>query len=207
MDTVRRLRTKKQQREFERKVTLVIGLDWLTERPSRARARIARFIELLITADEDSRSLRQSGASLNENPHGKSRLFSHLRQLTDILSDYKGTRCLWVGENYEIQEFFSLDSKRLQTDDEYYIETRIINYALELLRRGTISNLRTCRECKKWFYAVTKHQKHCSEGCRQKFASHDQSFKDRRREYMKKYRQGEREREQHSRGLFRSRRR
>jgi integrase len=64
----------------------------------------------------------------------------------------------------------------------------LINYLLQLAERGSIDRLRTCHECHKWFYAITDHQKNCSEACRQRFASHDQVFKKRRREYMKEYR-------------------
>ena len=201
MKLLRRLRSQKQERELERDAALIVGLDWLNQRPSRARENIARFIELLKQADMDSRSLRHTGASLEDHRDfpEKKRLLSILGRLTDILSAYKGTRVLWLKDDYEIEEFFALNARRLERDDKYYVETAIINYALELLRRGTVSHLRTCRECRKWFYAVSKHQKHCSEKCRQKYASHNELFKDRRREYMKKYRQEERDRDHRSR--------
>jgi hypothetical protein len=199
MTIIRKLRVKRQGREAERNAALIVGLDWLNERPSKARSRVVRLIELLKASDLLSRKLRDSNASLSDKlPHQDERdkLLSTLDEINEIFALYRGTRVLWVSEQFGLKEMFGLNSKRLERDDTYYTETRLINYALELLRRGSIQRVRTCRECNEWFYAMTDHQSHCGDNCRQRFASHDPFFKERRREYMKKYRREERERDE-----------
>lgn len=62
-----------------------------------------------------------------------------------------------------------------------------------------ILRYRRCRECKAWFYAMTDHQKFCSEACRKRYTSHSAEFKEKRAEYMrKKYRPAEKERARRS---------
>jgi len=67
----------------------------------------------------------------------------------------------------------------------------------------TVHRIRRCRlqECRKWFFAVTDHQKYCGDTCRKRDASQGVSFKMKRREYMKKYRSNEAEREEKAKQL------
>lgn len=60
--------------------------------------------------------------------------------------------------------------------------------------------IRRCRfqECRKWFFAVTDHQKYCGDTCRKRDASKGESFKKQRAAYMRKYRRKENEREAES---------
>ncbi len=51
-----------------------------------------------------------------------------------------------------------------------------------------VSLVRKCRNCGQWFYAVTSHQVHCTDRCRQQFHSKDLEFKEKRRLYMHRYR-------------------
>ena len=206
MTPSRKLRTKREDRELERNAAMVVDLDWLNDRPSKARARVARLVELLKTSDLLSRRLRDSNVSLSDRSlhrEESDNLLTTLERINQIFALYRGTRVLWVSEQFDLEEMFGLNSKRLERDDTYYTETRLINYALELLRRGSIQRLRTCRECSKWFYATTDQQKHCSDNCRQRFASHDSLFKKRRREYMKKYRREDLERDRRLRQISR----
>ena len=46
-------------------------------------------------------------------------------------------------------------------------------------------------QCRKWFFAKTDHQKYCGDNCRQRDAAQGESFKEKRRLYMKKYRREE----------------
>ena len=199
----RRLQTKRDERRDESLAALLVGLDWLNGRPSKGRTRIANLIQLLKTADSLSRSLRERNASLPATTHEEKQLLFTLDKADEILSLYRGTRVLWVADGYGIEEIFGLNLKRLEKDDAYYSETRVMNYALELLRRGSIQRLRTCRECKKWYYAVTDHQTHCSPKCRQRFASHNPQFQQRRRKYMRTYRLGEKNRNKRAQSIAR----
>jgi hypothetical protein len=153
-----------------------------------------RLIELLKSADSLSNQLRAKGLCLPARTAEGQLLLTTLNTADHILGLYRGTRCIWVEEDYSLCELFGLDLKRLERDDSYYSETRVMNFALELLRNGSIQRLRTCQECKKWYYAMADHQKHCSSKCRQRLASHDRKFHQRRREYMRGYRLREQER-------------
>lgn len=56
--------------------------------------------------------------------------------------------------------------------------------------------IRQCRQCNRWFYAITDHQQHCSAACRQKFHASSSEFRAKRAKYMKeRYRPEERRRE------------
>jgi hypothetical protein len=59
--------------------------------------------------------------------------------------------------------------------------------------RARILRFRKCRECAAWFYALKDHQIYCKESCRKRDHSHDESFKEKRRIYMKKYRSNDAE--------------
>lgn len=63
---------------------------------------------------------------------------------------------------------------------------------------GDTSKFRTCGECGKWFFAVTDHQKYCSENCRLRCISHSDRFKEKRRQYMKRYRGQEKQRDENA---------
>ena len=203
MHKLRKLQTKRDERRAESFGTLIADLDWLNGRPSKERTRIANLIQLLQTADSLSRSLCERNASLPATTREEKQLLFTLDRVNEILSFYRGTRVLWVAGGYSLEEMFGLNVKRLEKDDAYYSETRVMNYALELLRKGSIQRLRTCRECKKWYYAVTDRQTHCSPKCRQRFASHNPHFQQRRREYMRKYRLGENNRTKRAQSLAR----
>jgi hypothetical protein len=196
----RRLHSKRKDREGEHFGADIAGLGWLNDRPSKARLRVARLIELLKDADLKTKNLRRASSSTirsQENERDRrSSLDTTLEGINDILGQYRGARAIWLN-GADLEEIFCLDRKRLERDGYYYTETIVINYALGLLRRGSIQRVRVCRECGKWHYAMTDHQLYCSSKCRQRSASHDSTFQERRREYMREYRKREREREEH----------
>ena len=70
-------------------------------------------------------------------------------------------------------------------------ENSFVMWVLRLRARGDISLIRSCRNCEQWFYAVTNHQTYCSDRCRQQFHSRDESFKVKRRLYMRRFRKNE----------------
>jgi hypothetical protein len=82
------------------------------------------------------------------------------------------------------------------------IAGKINNAALELEQYATqwivdhieaVQRVRRCHrpKCRKWFFAKTDHQKYCGDNCRQRDAAQGESFKEKRRLYMKKYRSEE----------------
>jgi hypothetical protein len=210
------VRTEREIRKFESQVLDCIGLDWLDSRSSKARSRVIRLIQLLKEADRLSAELRKFGdtpyGSLLNDPNYLTTVRDYERSLGEInqiLAGYVGTRSFYVNNGYTLKPAFveSRFRKLFDNMDEsgsfgwtgqeesYLTETKMINYSLDLAERGTIGRLRTCRECHKWFYAMTDHQTNCTQACRKQFASHDLRFKKHRREYMKKYRREQRERD------------
>jgi predicted nucleic acid-binding Zn ribbon protein len=53
------------------------------------------------------------------------------------------------------------------------------------LNTSQIQRYRRCRLCSNWFYAVTAHQKNCSDTCRKKFNSNSDKFRAKRASYMR----------------------
>jgi hypothetical protein len=76
------------------------------------------------------------------------------------------------------------------------------NKAVEWIVRniGAVHRIRRCHrsQCRKWFFAVTDHQRYCGDTCRKRDARTGDEFKERRRLYMKKYRSAEAERDARS---------
>lgn len=56
-----------------------------------------------------------------------------------------------------------------------------------------IENFRQCKECDRWFFALAEHQSYCTDSCRKRHASQSDEFKEKRRLYMLRYRQSEKE--------------
>jgi hypothetical protein len=83
-----------------------------------------------------------------------------------------------------------------RTLEEAY-EIWCVEWITELVRLRSISRVRRCGECGRWFWAVKDHQKYCSGNCRQAHATHSPVFKEKRAKYMKDfYRPREKELEQ-----------
>jgi hypothetical protein len=67
------------------------------------------------------------------------------------------------------------------------------------LSPSEIQRYRRCRRCNRWFYAVTDHQKNCSDICRKKFNSTSDEFRSKRATYMReRYRPLQRELQERS---------
>jgi hypothetical protein len=86
---------------------------------------------------------------------------------------------------------------------DFKIATALMYVVLEVLESGNLHRLRRCQriECKRWFSAQTDWQKYCSRNCRQLEAAEGETFKEKRRLYMRKRRREEKERELHTREL------
>jgi len=90
--------------------------------------------------------------------------------------------------NFDSFREHSQSNTRSESD---YQEQVAVQSLLQELAEGRINRFRVCRQCQRWFYAVTAHQISCSEACRKKHASTSEDFKAKRRKYMKKYRKQE----------------
>src|SRR4051812_35642946 len=136
MNNARRLRTKRDKRQFGKLVADAVGIDWLNGRPSKARARMIRLVQLLKEGDLLSKSLRKKRLTMPSLTPEAQELYKTLDKVYEILKQYPGTRTILTQDDFSLQEAFGLDSERLQNDDEYYSQTRVMNFALELLRDG-----------------------------------------------------------------------
>jgi hypothetical protein len=60
---------------------------------------------------------------------------------------------------------------------------------LDFARAGYLTRLRRCLRCRNWLYAKFKHQDFCSTKCQQKHYAMSPERKEKRRDYMRGYRQ------------------
>jgi hypothetical protein len=87
--------------------------------------------------------------------------------------------------------FTPIRMMRRWTGTEERILGRSIEEILEYFQRGLLERFRVCGEpeCKRWFFAITNHQRYCGEACRIRHVAQSQSFKEKRARYMReKYR-------------------
>jgi hypothetical protein len=61
------------------------------------------------------------------------------------------------------------------------------------LRSGEVQRFRRCEDCTRWFFAKTDHQRFCKSSCRQRYASHSDEYKAKRRAFMRGYRKRQKE--------------
>lgn len=102
------------------------------------------------------------------------------RRANEILSKYHWTP---VVRDPAVMEF---RWNRKTEQSEW--ENSFVFWIFNLLTEGELARLRSCRDCGKWFYAVTNHQAYCNNRCRQHQQTVGPRFKEKRRLYMKKYR-------------------
>lgn len=202
----------RQFREFDASIVEANILATLNAHPERADAkRIARIIDLIKRAEAiepellpETRKPHNSGAyqySSKDRPlyhsgykfsdpkveakHAEYSLL--LKELNTILKRYRWSPV------FRAYVFLGLDViwdfNNTKTEQDW--ENGAILWITRLVQRRIISRLRRCRECGKWYYAMTDHQHYCGEICRKKFASRNEVFKEKRRRYMAEYRRAE----------------
>jgi hypothetical protein len=59
---------------------------------------------------------------------------------------------------------------------------------VELSKLGTVTRVRDCRQCGRWFFARFRHQKFCNASCQQTFYWKSDAGRASRRDYMRRYR-------------------
>ncbi len=97
--------------------------------------------------------------------------FIHAPQM-DVDEFYDGNRICW----------------RLKTEEApMALVARQVRCVLQLIAQGAIMNVRRCQECTKWYFARFSHQEFCSGSCRGKHFAKTEDFKQKRRDYMRRY--------------------
>jgi hypothetical protein len=163
----------------------------LNMKASRVAERLALIVEGCHQVEQLSESIRLSSPS--ENRAQRAEYARVLRDLNACLSGYKWHPTL---APYTEQRFYFLVRYGFRTANH---EEKTENQAVEWLMRhiAEVHRIRRCnrQQCRKWFFAVTDHQKFCGENCRKREAQQGPEFKRKRADYMKKYRSDEAERD------------
>jgi hypothetical protein len=154
-------------------------------RASGISERLALIVEACHRVEQLSESIRLSSDS--ESKVQRAECAKTLKDLNAYLSGYKWhpTLTAYTEEHFYFHVRFSFHAANHEEATE--------NLAVEWLMRHTaeIHRIRRCRrpQCRKWFSAVTDHQKYCGENCRKRDAQQGPEFKRKRAEYMRdKYR-------------------
>ena len=79
---------------------------------------------------------------------------------------------------------FRLEWQRIEGSD---LELMAALRAVELTQEGQIASLKECAnpDCKRWLFARFKHQRFCSESCKEDFHQFNEADKKRRREWAR----------------------
>lgn len=67
-------------------------------------------------------------------------------------------------------------------------EASVLEMVLQYAIAGTLTRLRKCFDCSRWYYAKVQHQTFCSPACQQRHYRHSEKGKWNKRLYMRKYR-------------------
>jgi predicted nucleic acid-binding Zn ribbon protein len=131
------------------------------------RERVSQLIELL-----------QRAHSLLQTPTEKSRKECEglLGELNTLSQRYKWSTAYVVSETGLGLSWQFPDPENWEDISVWWIRRLVETHAIHKLRQ--------CLHCQVWFYAVTQHQRFCSENCRKKHASKSPVFKEKRRRYM-----------------------
>jgi hypothetical protein len=122
-----------------------------------------------------------------------------LRETNELLKRYKRSPVMRLsGSDHRFHDSLSIEDES-HSDAEYH-ERLAIWVLTKLLQEGNIARIRRCKHCVRWFFAMTDHQRSCSENCRKQGAAVGEEFKLKRKLYMRKYRSDEKEREARSKG-------
>jgi len=166
--------------------------------------RVKRIFDLLREIDDLTNQLRKeflSKTGMSRIPEGWSEWERGLRQedlrglkqtidaktksLNDILSVYRWTpQVLCNGKS--LQRY--IDFGHFKGLSPRFVENRVVDCLLSDAEKGYLHRFKQCRECRKWFWTPTDHQKFCSDACRKRYSSCSEEYRRKRREYMKSYR-------------------
>jgi hypothetical protein len=159
----------------------------LNMKGSGVAERLASIVEACHRFEQLSDSIRLSSAS-----EGNALLAERAKILKDLNARLLGYK--WhpeIAPSREQQSYFDITYSFHAATREEATENRAVVYLMR--NTAKIHRIRRCRrpDCRKWFFAVTEHQKYCTENCRKRDAQQGPEFKRKRAEYMKKYRRDE----------------
>jgi hypothetical protein len=155
-------------------------IDWLNHSRSGSVRRVLEIIDLAQTGYELHEERRQ--ASTDEQSRSCfGRIMKVLSKLNTILLRYECTaRIVSYGSSLSRQYLFL---SRRGRDPE------VIAVAFLIENLAVVHRVRRCAECQRWFFGITEHQKYCGDNCRKRHAARGEEFLEKRRTYMRDYRQ------------------
>jgi hypothetical protein len=195
------LRKLQTNREEKKRVAFVLSnspdglLAPLNRVPHSKRVRrVIELVRALQTIDHEEAVLNEVERQLSGNPNCETavpvRAPSYMyARANEILSTYHW-KPIVLPPPHAPNSF----SWKARTAHSYW-ENNFVSWVLNQRASGDISMIRSCRTCQRWFYAITNHQAYCIDSCRQQFHSRDLRFKEKRRLYMRRYRNNEEKRE------------
>jgi len=157
-------------------------IDWVDRARSGSVRRILEIVDLAQQAHQIAEEARQAPTD-EQYLSCSDRACSVLSELNAVLFRYDcKTKILLFGSSLHRQYLFSGGARDLS-------ETRAVAFLIENL--ALVNRIRRCAECRRWFFAVTEHQKYCGDKCRKRHAAHGEEFLEKRRTYMRDYRQNQ----------------
>jgi hypothetical protein len=156
--------------------------------------RVAELVEAFRRADQLMESIKASA----DSGGGPKVLVNDplMRDINERLSKYQWLPAIFgfIGTEPHFKARLLMISGK-SNDALLALEQCAIQWLVDHV--DAVHRIRRCHleKCRKWFFAKTDHQKYCGDNCRQRDAAQGESFKAKRRIYMKKYRRAESERD------------
>jgi hypothetical protein len=159
--------------------------------PNSITKRLSEIVDDCDRASQLSEAIKFSSAS-DVRPQ-LSELEKVMEALNLRLSKYK-----WhprVLADMSLGSYFHVQYEFSAVDNRAAFENEAVQWLMQHIE--VVHRVRRCRrpECRQWFFAKTEHQKYCGNDCRKREGSQGTSFKEKRRIYMKRYREEQRERD------------
>ncbi len=180
----------------DQSVDLVI--EFLKMESTPAAKSFAELVEACRRVSQLMESIKASSA-----PNGKqsAEVYNALNDIKNRLSAYQWNPVVFghMGAGSHFKVYYAMLAKG--SDPASAMEQYAIQWIVDHI--DAVHRIRRCyfSKCRKWFFAKTDHQKYCGDNCRQHDAAQGESFKEKRRIYMKKYRNEEAERNERAKRL------
>jgi len=159
-------------------------IDWLNKSHSVSAQRVIEIIGLAQSGFALAQELRQT---VTDDQHRSclTRIMEIVSKLNAVLFRYDcKAKIFWYGSTLSRQYLFLSRSAR---------DPEITAVAFLIENLALAHRVRRCFECKRWFFAITEHQKYCRDRCRKSHAAQGEVFLEKRRTYMRDYRQRQKE--------------
>jgi len=178
---------KDQRRKFHEADTLLrwmnggISPNYWGKTTKASRERVLAIVEAINRATELLRVPTSSERDYIHNP--PKAVQQALKEITDRLSRYPREPYVDIMRQYGKYE---LGFTYIPGGKAPWGERIAVSQLINLAETERFSLLRQC-QCQKWFLARRADQKACSPNCRHKAYEQTESFKAKRREYMREY--------------------